>query len=270
MKKIYSTLLLVCMSLTAFAQEQVDTTYVMLDFNQNIWNHPVGTVTKGWTPDYKDHDAAGAIIEETDFSWPLAEGSSEKIKVTLYMDLDEIQQDRVSYYASYELDDADAATLYIPAGNTKILYTQTGASMRFEAPAGYQFGKMVFHTYRNSNILVGDEYNEEYEYKYNGETFKHNLKVWTPASPKKNSYNYNIWEGDAKNILFNYPYFSVAFVKIDIRLVPDKSSGIKDVSHHPSPITQHLSYTLDGRQVKKNDGLNKGIYIKNGKKHIVK
>jgi len=172
MKKFYSTLLLACIGLTVFAQEQNDTTYVMLDFNKNPWNYVVREVTSGWTPDYKVH-TDGAILEETDFSWPIAEGSSEKVKVTLYVDLEEIQNDKVPVYASYELEAADAATLEIPAGKTKMLYTQTGSSMRFEAPAGYQFGKMVFYTYRNSNILVGDEYNEEYEYQYNGETFKH-------------------------------------------------------------------------------------------------
>ena len=41
MKKIYSTLLFALMSLTAFAQAQSDTTYVMLDFNLNPWNYPV-------------------------------------------------------------------------------------------------------------------------------------------------------------------------------------------------------------------------------------
>ena len=269
MKKIYSTLLLACMSLTVFAQEQNDTTYVMLDFNQNIWNHPVGTVTKGWAPDYKDHEAAGAIIGETDFSWPITEGSSEKVKVTLYIDLDEIQQDKVSFYASYNLDDADVATLFVPTGDTKMLYTQIGTSMRFEAPTGYKFGKMVFYNFRSSNFLVGDDYEEEYPYEYKGETFKQKLKVWTPASPKKNSYGLNIWEGDAKNILFNYPYFSAVFVKVDIRLVPDGTSGIKEVNIQTSDIQHQPSYTLDGRTVKR-DGLQKGIYILDGKKHVVK
>jgi hypothetical protein len=271
MKKIYSTLLLACMSLTAFAQAQNDTTYVMLDFNQNIWNHPVGTVTKGWAPDYKDHDADGALLGETDFSWPLAEGSSEKVKVTFYIDLDEIQQDRVSYYASYDLDEADAATLYVPAGNTKMLYTQTGASMRFKAPDGYQFGKMVFHNFHNANFLVGDDYEEEYPYEYKGEPFKHKLKVWTPASPKKNQYDYNIWEGDAKNILFNYPYFSAVFVKIDIRLVPEDVSGIKEVNTQTLDILHQPSYTLDGRRIANGQQPTaKGLYIIDGKKHIVK
>ena len=35
MKKIYPTLLLALMSLTAFAPEQNDTTYVMFDVNEN-------------------------------------------------------------------------------------------------------------------------------------------------------------------------------------------------------------------------------------------
>ena len=266
MKKIYSTLLFALMSLTAFAQAQSDTTYVMLDFNLNPWNYPVGEVTKGWNPDYTDWDAPGAILNDQDFSWPIADGSAEKVKVTVYaVDLDEYS--KVPYYASYELNDAEAAALGIAAGKTNMLYTQTGTTMRFEAPAGYEFGKMVFYTYRNSNILVGDEYDEVYEYEYDGSTFTQKLKVWTPASPKKNQYDYNIWEGDAKNILFNYPFFSVVFVKIDIRMVPENVSGIKEVSSQPSAIIP--SYTLDGRAVKR-DGLYKGIYIKDGKKHVVK
>ena len=268
MKKIYSTLLLACMSLTAFAQEQSDTTYVMLDFNQNPWNYPVGEVTKGWNPDYTDWDAPGAILKDQDFSWPIADGSSEKVKVTVYaVDLDEYS--KVSYYACYELNEAETAALGIPVGKTNMLYTQNGTTMRFEAPAGYEFGKMIFYNFHNANFLVGDEYEEKYPYEYDGSTFSQSLKVWTPASPKKNQYDYNIWEGDAKNILFNYPYFSAVFVKIDIRLVPEKTSGIKEVSQQPIANSQQPSYMLDGRTVKGN-GLSKGIYIMNGKKHVVK
>ena len=266
MKKIYSTLLLACLSLTAFAQEK-DTTYVMLDFNQNIWNHPVGEVTSGWAPNYKDHDAVGAILEETDFSWPLAEGSSEKIKVTLYIDLDEIQQDKVSYYASCDLNDADVASLGIAAGKTNMLYTQPGTTMRFEAPKGYQFGKMLFYNYRSSNFLVGDEYEEEYGYEYGGNIFSNKLKVWTPASSKKNTYGMDIWAGDAKNILFNYPYFSAVFVKVDIRLVPEDASGIETVRQTSDRKAQTVT-TLDGRTINKSESLHKGIYIMDGKKVI--
>jgi hypothetical protein len=264
MKKFYATVCLAMMAMTSFAQEQNDTTYVMMDFTQNPWNYPVTEVTKGWAPDYKDWDSPGAILKETDFSWSVSESSAEKIKVTLYpVDLDEYE--KVSVYASYELDAADVAALGINAGKTTMLYTTNGTTMRFEAPNGYKFGKMVFYNYRNANFLVGDEYEEEFEYVYNNDTFKQKLKVWTPDSPKKNAYDYNIWEGDAKNILFNYPYFSAVFVKIDIRLVPDGSAGIKEMKSEDS--NEGQVFTLDGRAANKS---NKGLYISNGKKYIVK
>ena len=267
MRKFYATVCLAMMAMTSFAQEQNDTTYVMMDFNLNPWGYPVTEVTKGWAPDYKDWDSPGAILKETDFSWPVSEGSAEKVKVTLYaVDLDEYE--KVSVYASYELGDADVAALGIAAGKTNMLYTQPGTTMRFEAPDGYKFGKMVFYNYRNANFLVGDEYEEEFEYVYNDETFKQKLKVWTPDSPKKNQYEYDIWEGDAKNFLFNYPYFSAVFVKIDVRLVPDGSAGIKEMgvgSQESGEI-----YDLQGRSVNKSETLRNGLYISDGKKYVVK
>lgn len=266
MRKFYATLCLAMMAMTSFAQEQNDTTYVMMDFNQNPWGYPVTEVTKGWAPDYTDWDSPGAILDNKDFSWPVSEGSSKKVKVTLYaVDLDEYE--KVSVYASYELDEADAAALGTNAQKTTMLYTTNGTTMRFEAPDGYKFGKMVFYNFRNANFLVGDEYEEEFEYVYNNETFKQKLKVWTPDSPKKNQYDYDIWEGDAKNILFNYPYFSAVFVKIDIRLVSDGTAGITELKKDDS---EGQAFTLDGRAVSKSNTLQKGLYISNGKKYVVK
>lgn len=266
MRKFYATLCLAMMAMTSFAQEQNDTTYVMMDFNQNPWGYPVTEVTKGWAPDYTDWDSPGAILDNKDFSWPVSEGSSKKVKVTLYaVDLDEYE--KVSVYASYELNDAETAALGIAAGKTNMLYTQPGTTMRFEAPDGYKFGKMVFYNFRNANFLVGDEYEEEFEYVYNNETLKQKLKVWTPDSPKENQYDYDIWEGDAKNILFNYPYFSAVFVKIDIRLVSDGTAGITELKKDDS---EGQAFTLDGRAVSKSNTLQKGLYISNGKKYVVK
>ena len=266
MRKFYATLCLAMMAMTSFAQEQNDTTYVMMDFTQNPWNYPVTEVTKGWNPDYTDWDSPGAILKDTDFSWPVSEGSAEKIKVTLYaVDLDEY--DKVSVYASYELNEAETASLGIDAGVTKMLYTHNGTTMRFEAPQGYKFGKMVFYNYRNANFLVGDEYEEEFEYVYNNDTFKQDLKVWKPDSPKKNQYDYDIWEGDEKNILFNYPYFNAVFVKIDIRLVPDGSANITELKKDDS---DSQIYTLDGRSVTKTSTLSKGVYVVGKTKRLVK
>ena len=271
MRKFYATVCLAMMAMTSFAQEQNDTTYVMMDFTQNPWGYQVREITKGWTPDYTDWDAPGAILNDTDFSWPVSEGSAEKVKVTLYaVDLDEY--DRVSVYASYELNDAEAAQLGINAGVTKMLYTQPGTTMRFEAPTGYKFGKIVFYNYRNANFLVGDEFDEEYPYEYNGSTFTQKWKVWTPASPKFKEYpeqnlRYDMWEGDEKNILLNYPNFSAIFVKIDIRLVPDGSANITELKQDDS---DSQIYTLDGRSVSKSEALRKGLYVGNGKKYVVK
>ena len=266
MRKFYATLCLAMMAMTSFAQEQNDTTYVMMDFTQNPWGYPVTEVTKGWSPDYTDWDSPGAIIKDTDFSWPISEGSAKKIKVTLYaVDLDEYE--KVSVYASYELNDAETASLGINTGKTTMLYTTNGTTMRFEAPDGYKFGKMVFYNYRNANFLVGDEYEEEFEYVYNNDTFKQKLKVWTPDSPKKNQYDYDIWEGDAKNILFNYPYFNAVFVKIDVRLVPDGTANITELKKDDS---DSQIYTLDGRTVSKSNTLSKGVYVVGKTKRLVK
>ena len=256
------------MAMTAMADEANDTTYVMMDFTQNPWNHGVREVTSKWYPDYTDLDSPGAILSETDFSWPISEGSASKVKVTVYpVDLDEFS--KVSVYASYTLDEAEAAGLGgIKAGKTNMLYTQPGTTMRFEAPDGYKFGKIVFYNYRTSNFLVGDEYEEEFEYEYNGSTFPHKLKVWTPTCPKVKEYpeqnlSYTMWEGDAKNILFNYPYFSAVFVKADIRLVPDGNAGVSAALNDKKDTT---IYDLQGRKVSGN--LKKGVYIQEGKKKL--
>ena len=270
MKKIYATMLLALVSLTTFAQETNDTTYVMIDFTQNPWNYPVAEVTKGWQPSYKawteDPTLPGYLLNDTDFSWPITSGSSEKVKVTLYAcDID--QQDNVSVYAHYVISDAEAARVYVENTSVNMVYTQATSTLRLEAPTGYKFGKIVFITF-NGNIMVGDEYDEVFTYVYNKTEFTQKQKVWVPTSPKKNTYEYDIWEGDEKNILFNYKFMNAVFVKIDIRLVPDGSAGINNLRIDGKDAEK--TYTLDGREVNKVNGLPKGVYIKDGKKVIVK
>ena len=265
MRKFYATVCLAMMAMTSFAQEQNDTTYVMMDFTQNPWGYPVREITKGWTPDTKDWDTPGALLDNTDFSWPVSEGSAEKIKITLYaVDIDE--SEKVSVLGLVD-PEGEAVSLGVTTEKIVVLYTVPGTTMRFEAPQGYKFGKMVFYCFHTPNFMVGDEYEEEFEYVYNNDTFKQKLKVWTPDSPKKNQYDYDIWEGDEKNILFNYPYFSANFVKIDIRLVPDGSANISELKADDS---DSQIYTLDGRSVSKSKALRKGLYVGNGKKYVVK
>jgi len=255
MKKLYTLAAMLTMSLAALAAEKNDTTYVMLDFNLNPWNYPVAEVTKGWSPDCTDWDNPAAIMEDRDFSWPVTAGSTDKIKVTVTaVDLDEYE--KVPYYASYEMNEAEAAGVLATAGKMNMLYTNPGTTMRFEAPAGYKFGKMVFYNFRSSNFLVGDDYDEEHSYTYGSSEFTQKLKFWVPTSPKVNQYGLNLWEGDEKNVLFNYPSFSAVFVKIDIRLVPDGTApqvvkgdangdGVVNVSDVASIVNYMLEKSAD-------------------------
>jgi len=269
MKKIYSTLLLAVIGLTAFAQESNDTTYVMLNFTENPWNYSVREITEGWSPDFKDLDSPGAILEETDFSWPIAEGSSEKVKVTFYPN-DWSESYRAPVFGRVEpTNDAEAAALGITTEKMNVLYTRTGCTLRFETPAGYKFGKLVFYCFHSPNFMVGDVYEEQFEYVYNNNVFKQKLKVWTPTSPKINPYDIQTWDGDETNIHFNYPYYNAHFVKVDIRLVPDGSAGIEEISNEKLVMSTDDYYRLDGRKLQKKPA-QQGVYIQNGKKVIVK
>lgn len=264
MKKTYSILLLALMSLTAFAQEQKDTTYVMLDFNANPWNYPLTTAMKGWGPSYDDE--TGALFEDKDFTWPIADGSDKLVTVTVTaVDLDEYG--KPSVYACVD-NDMEGQTAGYTSEKINVLFTNPGTTMRLKAPEGYKFGKLVFYNFHVPNFMVGDEYDEEFSYVYEGNTFKSKLKVWTSDKPKKNQYGYDIWDGDETNILFNYPYFTAHFMKIDIRLVADGTSGISSV--RTAKQVSGVATTLDGRSFSRDASIRKGIYIVDGKKHVVK
>ena len=264
MKKFYTTMLLAVMAMTAFAQEQNDTTYVMFDFNLNPWNYPVSTAEKGWSVDYDDE--TGAIFKDTDFPWPIAEGSDKNIVVTVYaVDLDEYNHPailcrRTCVNAGIETADGSDSIL-------TMLFTNPGTTMRFKAPEGYKFGKMLFHDYRSSYYPIDTE--EIVKAYRMGSWHDDTHKIWIPTTPKKNQYGYDCWEGDESNILFNNAAnFKGNFMKIDMRLVPDGTSGIstvKDAQRRAGVVT-----TLDGRTVNKSEGLRRGIYVEDGKKFVVK
>ena len=270
MKKIYSTLLLACMSLTAFAQEQNDTTYVMFDFNLNPWNYPVSTAEKGWGPDYDD--LTGAIFKDTEFTWPLTEGSDKLVTVTLYppTDWDEYNPDRPAMLCRRTCVNAGIQTVSGEDSIMTILFTKPGYTMRFKAPEGYKFGKMLFYDYRESYFLIDTE--ETLPREYQGSIFYDTHKIWIPTTPQVNKNDLNCWEGDESNILFNcVNYFKGNFMKIDMRLVPDGTSGIDNVQRSTFNVQRVPSYTLDGRRIANGQKpIAKGVYITDGKKHVVK
>ena len=225
MRKFYSILLLAGMSLTAFAGERNDTVYVMFDFNLNPWNYPVSTAEKGWGPDY--NDLTGAIFDVTDFTWPLTEGSDKKVTVTVYPpdDWDEYNPDRPAVLCRRTCVNAGIETVTGGDSIMTMLFTTAGYSMRFKAPEGYKFGKMLFYDYRTTYFVLDTE--EKLPREYKGSTFWDTHKVWVPSTPKVNQNGLDCWEGDETNILFNnYAYFKGNFMKIDMRLVPDGTATV--------------------------------------------
>jgi hypothetical protein len=83
-----------------------------------------------------------------------------------------------------------------------------------------------------------------------------------------NQNNLDCWEGDETNILFNAAaYFKGNFMKIDMRLVSDGTVGITELKSEGR--SEGEVFTLDGRTANKST-LQKGLYIANGKKYVVK
>ena len=158
-------------------------------------------------------------------------------------------------------------SVYMDADDLDYLVTGTGGT----AEEAIQCFKNGYEDTKRYCAEEGREFEEvEFEYEYDTTVFKHKLKVWRPNSPKKNSYGYDIWEGDDTNILFNYPYFTAHFVKIDIALVsdgtstPDIPDGISEQIADRQSVNGNF-YDLQGRQVK---SATKGVYIVNGKKVV--
>ena len=262
MKKFYATVCLAMMAMTSFAQEQNDTTYVMFDFNTNPWNYPVSTaMTKNATADYDDE--TGAILKETDFPWPIAEGSDKKVVVTVYPgDYDEVGVSAL--YAYCEENNDGVIGKEHPKYN--MLFTRAGTTMRFKAPEGYKFGKMVFYFYKNSYFLLDTQ--EIMTVERDGDKHDDTFYIWVPTTPKVNQNNLDCWEGDETNILFNAAaYFKGNFMKIDMRLVSDGTVGITELKSEGR--SEGEVFTLDGRTANKST-LQKGLYIANGKKYVVK
>jgi len=256
MKKFYATIAMAMMALSSMAAEPNDTTYVMFDFNLNPWNYPVTTTQKGWAPDYDDE--TGAIFKDTDFTWPIADGSDKFITVTVYAaDLDEYTRPAVlARFENYDVKCADEKTDSVMT----LLFTNPGTTMRFKAPDGYMFGKMMFYDYRSTYYLLDTE--EIVEAVRFGSTHKDTHKIWIPTTPKVNQYGQNCWEGDEKDILFNAEAsFKGNFMKIDMRLVPDPTSGISETV---APASDNVYYDLQGRRLSK--ASRKGIYVVNGRK----
>lgn len=260
MKKINLTMFMALFAVTIFAQNSDEVKFTF-DFNTNRWGYPVTTaMTSRALPDYED--GTGAITQETDFPWPIAEGSDKNVIITVYP-VDPDEYNKPVLYAYCEENNDGVIGIEHPKYN--MLFTNPGASMSFKAPEGYKFAKMLFYFYKSSYFLLDTE--EEVEIEREGTIHKDKYYIWIPSTPKINKNDLDCWEGDETNIMFNAGRnFKGNFKKIDITLVSDGSAGIHAVDNELT--NNHSAFDLQGRRV--NSQFEKGVYISNGKKHIVK
>ena len=216
MKKIYSTLLLAFVSLTAFAaQEQNDTTYVMFDFNLNPWNYPLTTTMKGWGPDYDDE--TGAIFEDKDFTWPVAEGSDKLINVTVFaVDLSEFNKPAV--YAKVD-NDGDGQAAGYTCDKINVLFTNPGTRMRFKAPVGQG---TAFSAEKDTVVVVTDTVTVDKKAKP-AKKPRHECCEDTTVTDHKSAYHKLVKEGGS----MREGLFTVRHIKDDWYL-EDEDEGEED------------------------------------------
>lgn len=258
MKKFYTTLLFALMAMLSFAQEKNDTVYVMFDFNLNPWKLPTtGVASKGWNPDYED--SKGFIMNTITLDWTIAEGSTKKVSVVVTPPSDFDPEDggkpALMYYGP-DFDQANDGSI----SATK-LWMNPGWTIRFNAPEGYKFGKMLFYFYRNSYFVLDTE--EKIKVNRDGSESEETHKIWIPSTSKKNQYDLECWQGDEKSVLFDYPYVNSVFEKIDMRLVPASSAGISETKIQKE---NTVVYDLQGRRMTETS--HKGIYVSNGRKIV--
>ena len=258
MKKFFTTAFMLIAAMTASAQD-TNVKELIFDFNQNPWNHPTtGVASKGWNPDYDDE--TGFIWEPTTFDWPLEAGSDKKVSIIVSPPEDIDPEDDVRpplMYYGPDYDQANNGSIWA----TK-LWANPGATVRFIAPKGYQFDKMIFWFYRNSYFTLQ---NQE-EIQEGDFLVKH--FIWTPETEKSydaSGVKMKCWQGDATDILFDYYDTKAVYEKIHMRLIPDSSTDITDVKTDDADDGKVV--TLDGRPADINH-LSKGIYIAKGRKFI--
>jgi hypothetical protein len=253
MKKLFTTVLMACAAMIASAQE----VHLTFDFTQNPWNYPTtGIAEKGWQPDYDDE--TGFIMDESKtFDWTI-DGTDQKVEIVVipkdYYDPEENVRPPLLYYGpNYDKDNLGNIS-------TALLWTNPGTKVRFKAPEGWEFSKMIFWFYRNTYFVIDTE--EEIEEEREGTVFKEKHKVWIPTTPKVNQNELECWQGTNSDILFDYINMKAVYEKIEMMLMPTTITGIKEIK---APAVAEQTVMLDGRRT---SVLRKGIYVSNGRKIV--
>ena len=257
MRKLYATMLMAFVALTASAQQQ-DSTYVRVDFNLNPWQLPVSIPNRdlpGGSGNWSVvDDETGWIGETHTFDWPVGD---ETLQIVLTP-------------SNYMLTDYDNAMVYTHNLNETdepfetMLWTRRGSTMTFKAPASYWFAKVAFEIYRNwssGSLYSGDDTN--------------NMHIWGKDSLKNKVWEATgdilpCWSGDSVEWSLPECTGNTYFRYIDFWLLPRESSGI---TTQRTEARRGQVLSIDGILMRRDgnlEGLRKGIYIVDGKKRVVR
>lgn len=245
---------------TLCASAQNDSLYVRMDFNANPWGYAVA-IPKGTSYSKVDIDnspAASFLIKNTDFTAKAGEAT-----VTLTVtptDLDETDYDNCLFY-TYDYD-ADMS------GDTRmnVLRMSIGSTMKFNVSEGYKMAKAQFSTFRvwangslsSTNMTWGPDTVHVYKnYNDKGEVTWEN----------------DVWYGDEYNWSTPACTGTTMLRYIDFWVLPAGESGITSVATEPKAVSVvSANGTVMNRAAKGSDAvanLPKGVYIIEGRKHVV-
>ena len=259
MKKLYATLLMAFVAVTASAQQANDSLYVRIDFNENIWNLPVSIPNRdmpGGSGNWATvDDETGCFADTHTFDVEVAEGQVIQLELTP---------------SNWKLTDYMNAMVYTHDLNTTdeplitMLWMRRGSQLTFKAPADYWFAKVAFDNYRNwasGSLYSGDDTDGQH--------------VWGKDSVKTRIWEATgdvlpCWEGDSIEWSLPECTGNTYLRYIDVWLLPRKASEpvVDGITERTAtlPRTETL-FDLQGRRLKA--APRRGIYVKD-KRKIVK
>ena len=259
MKKLYATIAMALMAMTADAQSQ-NAINVCIDFNQNPWNLPVSIPNRdkdpngGWGINWaKVDDETGVLEDIYTFDWPVADGETIQLvlspanyKLTDYLN---------AMVKTHNLDITDEPI-------ETMLWMRRGSTLTFKAPQSYWFEKVVFNEYRNwanGSLYSGDATNGHHVWG------KDSVKTRITESGGQ-EYVLECWSGDSVEWSLPECTGSTYLRHIDVWLLPRDGVDV-GITHLPSPNAPHPSpiYDLQGRRL--NAMPAKGMYLRDGKKY---
>lgn len=256
MKKLYATMVMALVAMTASAQQTTDSTYVRIDFNLNPWNLPVSIPNrdKGENKNWSlVEDETGCFQNTHVFDWEVSEGETIQLELTP---------------SNWKLTDYMNAMVYTHDLNTEgepmltMLWMRRGSQLTLKAPKSYWFAKVAFDYYRNwaSGSL------------YSGEATG-GLFVWGKDSLQNKVWAATgellpCWSGDSVQWSLPECTGNTYLKYIDVWLLPREGvqTAIDELPAATLPEQDYL-FDLQGRRLKAVP--HKGVYFA-GRRKIVK